>query len=83
MFPDAIILLHIFGVVEVIIALWILSGKYIFIPSTLAALMLLGIVVFNIPQMDVLFRDVSILLMAVTLMLLHKPTKESAPDIMA
>lgn len=73
-FPDAIVLLHIFGVVEVIIGLWILSGKKIFIPSTLAALMLAGIIVFNFSQMDVLFRDIPILLMAVALMISHKST---------
>lgn len=75
-FPDAITLLHIFGIVEVIIGLWILSGKNIFIPSTTAALMLFGIVVFNFSQMDVLFRDVPILLMAVVLMLSNRPTPE-------
>ena len=56
--PD--VLLHGFGVIEVIIALWILSGKNIFIPSTLATLMLLGIVLFNWSQLDVLFRDLSL-----------------------
>ena len=68
-FPNAIILLHIFGVVEVVIGLWILSGKHIFIPSALAVFILFGIIVFNFSQMDILFRDVSILLMAVALMI--------------
>jgi len=75
-FPDAIVLLHIFGVIEVIVGLWILSGKNIFIPSAVAALMLAGIIIFNFSQMDVLFRDVSILLMAVALMLSHKQSKQ-------
>ncbi len=75
-FPDAIVLLHIFGVIEVIVGLWILSGKNIFIPSAAAALMLAGIIIFNFSQMDVLFRDVSILLMAVALMLSHKQSKQ-------
>ena len=77
-FPDAMILLHIFGIIEVIVGLWILSGKKIFIPSTIAALMLAGIVVFNFSQMDVLFRDIPILLMAVALILSHKPTSSES-----
>lgn len=55
-----IFLLHVFGVIEVIIALWILSGKYIVIPSVLASVILLSIVGFNYFNFEVLFRDVSI-----------------------
>jgi hypothetical protein len=61
------VLLHGFGIIEIVIALWILSGKNILIPSTLATLMLLGIVAFNIPLMDVVFRDLSIAAMSASL----------------
>lgn len=61
------LMLHIFGALEVILALWILSGKKIFLPSTLSALMLAGIIFFNWSQLAVLFRDVSIMLLAVAL----------------
>jgi len=61
------VLLHGFGVIEVVIALWILSGWKIVWPSLLAAVMLVGIIIFNIPQFEVLFRDVSIALMALAL----------------
>ena len=72
LFPfDSIILLHIFGVTEVIIGLWILSGKKIFIPSALASLYLVGIILFNFVQLDVIFRDISILLMALALVFTH------------
>src|SRR4051812_1816684 len=57
--PD-MVLLHGFGVVEVIIALWILSGVRIFIPSMLATLILLAIVFFGWNDFEVLFRDLSI-----------------------
>lgn len=70
-FPDAILLLYIFGAVEVVIGLWILSGKKIFIPSALAVVMLASIIIFNFSQMDVLFRDIPILLMAVALAISH------------
>ena len=61
--PD-ITLLHAFGVLEVILALWILSGWKIFFPSLAAGAMLLGIVAFNLPNFQVLFRVVSIAAMA-------------------
>ncbi len=54
------VLLHAFGVIEVVIALWILSGWRIFWPSVVATAMLLGIVVFNPSNFQVLFRDVTI-----------------------
>lgn len=57
--PDDV-LLNAFGIVEVVIALWILSGWRIFWPSAVATLMLLGIVVFNPTNFQVLFRDLAI-----------------------
>ncbi len=65
-------LLHSFGVFEVLLAVWILLSKRPFAPSIIAALVLLCIVLFNLPQFEVLFRDVSILLAAVALALLHR-----------
>ena len=64
-----IVLLHAVGVLEVVIALWLLSGWRIRLPASLAAVMLLGIVVFNWPQLDVLFRDLSIVAIALALAL--------------
>ncbi len=57
--PDEV-LLHAFGVVEIVIALWILSGKRIFWPSLAASAMLVGIVVFNMNNFEVVFRDLAI-----------------------
>ena len=70
--PD-MVLLHSFGAVEVVLALWILSGKYIFWPSVAATCMLLAIVIFNIPDFPILFRDVSIACMSGALALMHSP----------
>jgi len=67
--PHSIVLLHVFGAIEIAIALWILFGRNILIPSALAAFMLFGIVAFNFSQMDVLFRDIPIFLMALILAL--------------
>ncbi|HEY4501518.1 MAG TPA: DoxX family membrane protein [Candidatus Paceibacterota bacterium] len=61
------VLLHGFGVVEVAVALWLLSGWRVYWPAALAALMLAGIVVFNLSQFEVLFRDLSIAAAALAL----------------
>jgi len=55
-----LVLLHTFGAVEVCIALWLLSGKHIFWPSLAATAMLLGIVVLNPVQFEILFRDLAL-----------------------
>lgn len=70
--PD-LVLLHLFGAVEIVIGLWILSGRNIFIPSAFATVMLITIVIFNISQMDIVFRDLSIAAMSLALALKHYP----------
>jgi uncharacterized membrane protein YphA (DoxX/SURF4 family) len=74
--PDPL-LLHSFGVVEIIIALWILWGRYIFWPAALACIMLVAIVVFNIAQMQVVFRDLSIAATALYLALRNLPIRRA------
>lgn len=69
---DSLILLNGFGAVEVMLALWILSGKQIRIPATIATLILIGIVSFNLAQMDVVFRDISLAMMTLALALWPK-----------
>ncbi|MCE9541883.1 hypothetical protein K8R03_05005 [Candidatus Kaiserbacteria bacterium] len=65
------VLLHSFGALEVVIALWILSGWRIFWPSLLATLMLLSIVIFDFNDFEVLFRDLSIAAAAAALAVTH------------
>ncbi|HEY4487822.1 MAG TPA: hypothetical protein VI483_03615 [Candidatus Paceibacterota bacterium] len=62
-----LVLLHAFGVAEVIIAVWILSGWRIFLPSAAATVILLSIVAFDHANFEVLFRDVSIAAIAIVL----------------
>ena len=64
--PD-LVLLHGFGIVEVVIALWILSGKQIFWPSIVATLMLVTIVITNLNNFEVVFRDLAIAMVALAL----------------
>ena len=70
-FINEMLLLQLFGISEIIIAIWILVGKNILIPSVLASLYLFLIVVFNLSSLDILFRDIPIMLMAVALAVLH------------
>lgn len=66
---DHALLLHGFGLLEVLIALWILFGKRIRVPSILATVILSAIVALHLKSFDVLFRDVSIALAALALAL--------------
>lgn len=87
-FPDFIqhlpipesVLLHGFGLLEVVIALWILSGKRIFVPSALATLLLCVIVFFNLAGFDVVFRDLSIAAMSLALALEAYPEERARFD---
>lgn len=71
-----IILLHLFGASEVIIAVWILLGKRIFIPSVLAVIYLSFIVLFNWKFMDLLFRDIAILVIPIVLAIQSYPLEK-------
>lgn len=61
------LILNVFSVYELILALWILSGKKIFYPSILAALTLAGIIFFNFAVLDIVFRDIAIFFAALAL----------------
>ena len=74
--PD-MVLLHGFGLIEVVIALWILSGWKIFWPSLAALVLLLAIVAFNMPDFEVVFRDLSIAAIALALAISHRPSTAS------
>lgn len=71
-------LLHVFGAIEIVIGLWILSGKRIFAPSLAAAAILIAIVFFNLGDFQVLFRDISIAAMALALAVLNRPKQKPA-----
>src|SRR5476651_978209 len=56
-----------FSFYQLILALWILSGKKSFYSSLLAAITLLGIIVANWGDIDILFRDFAIFFAAAAL----------------
>ena len=59
-FIDPTYALHIWSGIEILLALWILSGWRVVWPAGLTALALFLMVVFNWNQMPILFRDVSL-----------------------
>ncbi|MEO8637680.1 MAG: hypothetical protein ABI430_02135 [Candidatus Taylorbacteria bacterium] len=73
-----IVILYLFTAVHLAIGIWILSGKRIFIPCLLATLFLAGLILTNLSQMDILFRDVSLLLITLALAI---QSKNSSPQI--
>lgn len=81
-YVDEMVMLHAFGIVEVIIAIWILSGWKIFWPSIAATMMLVAIVAFNWSEFPVLFRDLSIAAMTFSLAIINmrKPASAGASE---
>lgn len=65
-------LLLLFSIYEILLAVWLLSGKKTFFAALLSAATLAGIVIFNLSQMIVVFRDLSLCLSALSLAVLTK-----------
>lgn len=66
------LLLHGWGVLEIVLALWVLFGVRVFIPSIIMAAALIVVVVANPGQFPILFRDISIALAALSLAVVNK-----------
>ncbi len=62
-----LLLLHAWGIFEIALALWVLFATRVYIPSIIMAALLMAVVLLNLPQFDVLFRDISIALAALSL----------------
>jgi uncharacterized membrane protein YphA (DoxX/SURF4 family) len=67
---DAQTLIKLFAAYELLLALWLLTGKYLRYGAVFAALTLASITVMNVPQLIITFRDVGLVLMAVALFFL-------------
>lgn len=61
-------LIKIFAVYELVLAIWLLSGKYLKLISIICALTFIGILIFNPHQFIVTFRDVGLMFMALSLL---------------
>ena len=66
------VVVGVWGVLEMLLALALLFVQRVFVPATIAAVLLLGITVFNVGAFDIVFRDVSIALAAIALALLSR-----------
>lgn len=66
------LLLHAWGAIEIALALWVLFGKHVYVPSVIMTFALLLVVIANPGQFPILFRDISIALAAVSLALVNK-----------
>jgi uncharacterized membrane protein YphA (DoxX/SURF4 family) len=73
---DQTLLLHGFGVVEVVLALWLLSGKWVWYPAVIMTALLLMIVIFNLQNFEVIFRDLSIATAAAAIALTHSKAQQ-------
>lgn len=61
------ILLTVFSIGELVLTLWLLSGKFLFFAGTLSATLMLGILFTNFSILDVVFRDIAIFFTALAL----------------
>ena len=61
-----------FSMGEILLGVWILSGKKLFWSATIASISLLLIVLFNLNQFLIVFRDMAILMMAMSLIFLER-----------
>lgn len=68
-------LLITFSFYELILGFWLISGKWPTVSAVLAAVSLLGIVIFNFGVMDIVFRDVTIFFSALALAMLSRHKK--------
>ena len=68
--PESL-LLATHSLMKTILALWLLSGWKTKYAAAVSALALLTIIVLNLASLDIIFRDIGLLLAAVALGLLH------------
>lgn len=64
---SATTILHIFSVYEIVLALWLLSGKYVRYAALLCAATLVGIVFSNSSLFAITFRDIALAFAALAL----------------
>ncbi len=70
-----VVLLHLFGLVEIILAVWVLFGRRVRTPALIMSIILFVIVLTNLDHSNfsVVFRDVSIAFAGLALFTLRRP----------
>ena len=69
--PEAM-LLGSWSIIEILMGIWLLSGKWLKGSAFVSAFLLAGVVVTNLALMDILFRDVSLFFAALALFALSR-----------
>lgn len=64
---SADVLLKIFSFYELVLALWLLSGKYVKYAGAVSALTLVGIVLSNLSLFTITFRDIALIFASLAL----------------
>ncbi len=70
-FPQKL-LLEMFSAYELLLTIWLVVNKGTFFAALLSAATLAGFMVFNFAQMDIVFRDVSLIFAALALAVLSR-----------
>lgn len=65
-----ITLVKVVAVFELLVAIWLLSGKYLKLAGLLCALTFSGIIIFNLHVLIITFRDIGLLFASLALVLL-------------
>ena len=65
-------ILFAFGVFEILLALWLLSGFRVDIAALVSGVVVLGVIVGNLSLLDVLFRDIPLVFASAALYVLSK-----------
>ena len=75
--------LIVFGVAEVLLVIWLLSGKRTEYAGIISAVIMMSIVLTNITYFSILFRNVCIAFASVALFILeYKPKPKSDPTML-
>lgn len=61
------LLLYSHAVLEISLAIWLLSNKNIFYASIVSIIFMLSIIIVNLSALDIIFRDITILFSAIAL----------------
>lgn len=69
-------LLHIFAIFEVVLSVFLIIGRFTFIAAIISFLTMLALTVVNLDKFSVLFRNVSIILSALALVILSKKNEQ-------
>ena len=68
---DGNILLVFHHIFNIVLALWLLSGKKIFYAAILSSVAIFFITLFNLGAFDIVFRDIGLLFAAIALAVMH------------